>query len=124
LKAAPLLQDRAALPNWTFLSNHAHVLLLIARDADAKLRDVALRVGITERAVQRIIADLEAAEYLERNRTGRRNHYRIHSELPLRHPIEAHTEVGALLDLILKPGRASTPRNSEVSPGKARRKRG
>ena len=106
------------LPSWTFLSNHAHVLLLIARDPDVKLREVALRVGITERAVQRIVADLEAANYLERTRTGRRNHYRVHSELPLRHPIEAHTEVGALLDLILKTARVAEPRASSagISP--------
>ena len=104
-------QDAHALPNWTFLSNHAHVLLLIARDPDVKLRDVALRVGITERAVQRIVADLEAAHYLERSRTGRRNHYQVHAELPLRHPIESHTEVGALLNLILKtePGATGRP---------------
>ena len=110
-------------PGWTFLSNHAHVLLLIARDPDVKLRDVALRVGITERAVQRIVADLEAADYLERIRTGRRNHYHIHSELPLRHPIESHTEVGALLNLILKTARTAEPRGNDSPPGKARRKR-
>lgn len=89
-------------PGWTFLSNHAHVLLLIAADPGTKLRDVADRVGITERAVQRIVADLEEAKYIERERVGRRNHYRVHPELPLRHPIEAHTEVGALLELVLR----------------------
>lgn len=89
------------LPSWTFLSNHAHVLLLIARDPEVKLRDVAARVGITERAVQRIVADLESANYLERTREGRRNRYSVHTNLPLRHPIEAHTEIGALLNLIL-----------------------
>ena len=88
---------------WTFLSNHAHVLLLIARDPEIRLRDVAVQVGITERAVQRIVADLEEAKYLERERAGRRNRYRIHPELPLRHPVEAHCEVGVLLALILKP---------------------
>lgn len=86
---------------WTFLSNHAHVLVLIARDPAIRLRDVAERVGITERAVQRIVADLEAGQYLERERHGRRNQYRVHRELPLRHPIEAHRDVGALLDLII-----------------------
>jgi DNA-binding IclR family transcriptional regulator len=93
------------LPSWTFLSNHAHVLLVIAKDPDVKLRDVAWRVGITERAVQRIVADLEEARYLERHREGRRNRYRVHSELPLRHPIEAHRDVGALLDLVLETGK-------------------
>ena len=92
-----------AFPAWTFLSNHAHVILLIAQDPEVKLRDVALQVGITERAVQRIVADLEAAGYLERERLGRRNRYRIHPEVPLRHPIEAHRDVGALLALVLRP---------------------
>ena len=91
-----------ATPTWTFLSNHAHVLLLIARDPAAKLRDVALVVGITERAVQRIVADLEAADYIKRERTGRRNHYQIHVDRPLRHPIESHTRIGEIMDLILK----------------------
>lgn len=92
----------AVQPSWTFLSNHAHVLLLIAQNPEIRLRDVAEQVGITERAVQRIVADLEAGRYLERERTGRRNRYRVHPELPLRHPIEAHREVGALLSLILE----------------------
>ena len=89
-----------ALPAWTFLSNHAHVLLLIAREPEIRLRDVAVRVGITERAVQRIVADLEEGRYLERERNGRRNRYRVHRERPLRHPIEAHRDIGTLLSLI------------------------
>lgn len=105
-------------PGWTFLSNHAHVLLLIARDQAVKLRDVAARVGITERAVQRIVADLEAAAYLERQREGRRNRYRVHPELPLRHPIEAHREVGALLALFPDPPPA---RGGEVGARKPAR---
>lgn len=88
-------------PTWTFLSNHAHVLLLIARDPEVRLRAVAVQVGITERAVQRIVAELEEGRYLERERTGRRNRYRVHPELPLRHPVEAHRDVGPLLTLIL-----------------------
>ncbi len=88
---------------WTFLSNHAHVLLCIAREPEIRLRDVAERVGITERAVQRIVADLEAGKYLERIRAGRRNRYVVHPELPLRHPVEAHRDVGALLTLVLEP---------------------
>jgi len=78
------------------------VLLLIARDPEIRLRDVADMVGITERAVQRIVADLEEGRYLERERNGRRNRYRIHSDLPLRHPVEAHRDVGDLLSLILE----------------------
>jgi len=91
----------AARPAWTFLTNHAHVLLLIARDPEIRLRDVADRVGITERAVQRIVADLEADRYLERERQGRRNRYKVHPNLPLRHPIEAHQRIGSLIALVV-----------------------
>ena len=86
---------------WTFLSNHAHVLLLIAKDPEIILRDVAARVGITERAVQRIVADLEGSRYIERERLGRRNRYRVHPELPLRHPIEAHRRIASLIALVV-----------------------
>jgi predicted transcriptional regulator len=85
---------------WTFLSNHAHVLILIAADPEIKLRDVALRVGITERAVQRIVADLEAGHMIARSREGRRNRYAVFTKQPLRHPIESHRTVGDLLELI------------------------
>jgi len=77
------------------------VLLLIAADPEIRLRDVAKRVGITERAIQRIVADLEEGHYIERERNGRRNRYRVHPEMPLRHPVEAHRDVGSLLALIL-----------------------
>ena len=92
---------QAARPAWTFLSNHAHVLLLIARDPEIRLRDVAESVGITERAVQRIVADLEADRYLERERRGRRNRYLVHRDMPLRHPIEAHRRIGNLIELVV-----------------------
>lgn len=85
---------------WTFLTNHAHVLILISGNPEIKLRDVALRVGITERAVQRIVADLAAAGVIERSREGRRNRYAVYAKQPLRHPIEAHRTVGDLLTLI------------------------
>lgn len=88
-------------PEWTFLSNHSHVLLCIAREPEILLREVADRVGITERAVQRIVADLEGAGYLSRVRTGRRNHYEVHADRPLRHPVEAHCPVSALLAMVL-----------------------
>ena len=90
----------AVLPTWTFLSNHSHVLLLIAREPEIRLRDVAVRVGITERAVQRIVADLEDGRYLEHERIGRRNRYLVHRDRPLRHPVEAHRDIGTLLSLI------------------------
>ena len=87
-------------PPWTFLTNHAHVLLSLAREPEARMREVAVAVGITERAVQRIVADLEDAGYLERIREGRRNRYRLRADLPLRHPVERHRRVRALLDLV------------------------
>ncbi len=97
--------------HWTFLSNHAHVLICIAREPEVRLRDVAARVGITERAVQGIVADLEEAGYLSHTRKGRRNYYELHSDRPFRHPVAAHREIGLLLSLILGPGkRATRPR--------------
>lgn len=90
-------------PEWTFLSNHAHVLLCIAKESEVRLREVAHRVGITERAVQRIVADLEEGGYLSRSREGRRNRYQVHLDRPLRHSVESHREVGVLLTLILRP---------------------
>jgi predicted ArsR family transcriptional regulator len=86
--------------HWTLLSNHGHVLVAIARDPHTRLRDVADAVGITERAVQKIVADLEAGGIVGRERSGRRNHYRVHGDRPLRHPLEAHRTVGALLALL------------------------
>lgn len=91
---------------WTFLTNHAHVLFCLAEDPEVRLRDVADRVGITERAVQRIVTDLEEEGFVSRSRVGRRNLYEVHPEKPLRHPIEAHRDVKALLSLILR-GRTS-----------------
>jgi DNA-binding MarR family transcriptional regulator len=88
---------------WTFLSNHAHVLLCIAGEPGVRLREVAHRVGITERAVQRIVADLEEGGYLSRSREGRRNRYEVHLDRPLRHAVESHREVRVLLHLILRP---------------------
>jgi hypothetical protein len=92
-----------AKPAWTFLTNHAHVLLCVARDPQARIRDLALRVGITERAVQRIIVDLEEAGYLTHAREGRRNTYRVRGHLPLRHPVERRSKVSALLALTAEP---------------------
>lgn len=95
------LEPRTPVPQWTFLTNHAHVLVCLAADATARLRDVADRVGITERAVQHIVADLEAEGLLTRTREGRRNRYALHLGVPLRHPVEAHVQVGELMQLIL-----------------------
>ncbi|HVO25394.1 MAG TPA: helix-turn-helix domain-containing protein [Candidatus Margulisiibacteriota bacterium] len=86
---------------WTFLTNHAHVLLCIAQDPAVRMRDVAVRVGVTERAVQRIVAELEEGGYLKRERTGRQNRYEICSSLPLRHPIERDCAVSSLIKMVL-----------------------
>ena len=86
---------------WTFLTNHAHVLFCIAKDPEVRLRDVAAQVGITERAVQRIVTDLEEQGYLTVSKEGRRNRYRVHPDVPLRHPIERHRTIKALLDLVV-----------------------
>ena len=94
-------------PSWTFLTNHAHVLNCLAADPDTRLRDVAVRVGITERAAQLILADLVEAGYVTRTRVGRRNHYQVHREIPLRHPIERDHQLGELLEAVgLGPRRA------------------
>ena len=87
-------------PGWTFMSNHAHVLICLVRNPDMVLREVALLVGITERAVQKIVADLEEAGVLTRHREGRRNHYRINRRVRLRHPLEDHAKIGDLLDVV------------------------
>lgn len=85
---------------WTFLTNHAHVLFCLSRDPELRMREVAAAVGVTERAVQRIVADLEEAGYLRRERSGRRNHYELQAERPLRHPIEKHCLVSELLAVL------------------------
>jgi len=86
--------------HWTFLTNHSHVLICLHRDPHMRLRDVAQRVGITERAVQRIVQELEQGGIIARRRDGRRNVYDIDARRPLRHPLESHRTVGDLLQLI------------------------
>ena len=85
---------------WTFLSNHAHVILCLSRDPDLRIRDLARLVGITERAVQRILSELTAEGYLTITKDGRRNHYQVHEEQPLRHPVENGVTIGELVSLV------------------------
>ena len=85
---------------WTFLTNHCHVLICIAADPTVRMRDLSEKVGITERAVQRIVADLRDAGYLSLERRGRRNHYDVHTLRPMRHPVEGHCLVSELLAAI------------------------
>jgi DNA-binding IclR family transcriptional regulator len=106
---------------WTFLTNHARVLAAIADDRNARIRDIAVRCRLTERAVQKIIADLEQAGYLSHTREGRSNTYRIDPSKVLRHPAEAGVTVASLLSLLAldeadrtgMPQSASTSRGSE-----------
>lgn len=100
-KSEALVRHNAdAAQTWTFLTNHAHVLVCVAEDPTLRIRDLAARVGITERAIQRIIADLEEAGYLTHEREGRRNVYRVRANRPLRHPVEAHQTVAALIGVL------------------------
>ena len=87
-------------PRWAFLTNHARVLICIARDPGARLREIGQHVGITERAAHRIVAELLAAGYITRPRDGRRNRYTINEELPLPDPIARDQNVGDLLTLL------------------------
>ena len=89
---------------WTFLTNHAHVLVTVASDPAARLREIAARVGITERAAQLIVGDLEAAGYLSKERVGRRNRYQLHAGGSFRHPAEAERSVDSLLAIFLDEG--------------------
>jgi len=84
---------------WTFLTNHARVLVMISQDPNIRLRDIAGVIRITERTVQRIVAELEEAGYLAHEKVGRRNHYRVTSNVRLRHPHEQDVEISLLLDL-------------------------
>ena len=95
-------------PHWTFLTNHAHVLLCIARNPGIRTRDIADAVGITDRAAQRIVADLEAGGYLSHDKVGRRNVYQVHADRPLRHPVERDHRIGELVDSLVGEARAGT----------------
>jgi DNA-binding MarR family transcriptional regulator len=85
---------------WRFVTNHTQVLLCIARDPDTRLRDIAEQVGITERAVQRIVADLVEGGFVDRQRVGRRSRYTLNRTLKMRHPAQFDHEIGEILDLL------------------------
>lgn len=82
---------------WTFLTNHSHVLICLAKNPDLRIRDIADKVDITERAVLKILGELESGGVIARERDGRRTRYEIHRTIPLRHPVEAHRTVSHLL---------------------------
>ena len=85
--------------SWTFLTNHARVLVTISQNPDIRVRDAAAMTGITERSTQRIVAELEEAGYLSHERVGRRNHYQVSASATFRHPLEQNVEIGPLLRL-------------------------
>ncbi|MFG3438862.1 helix-turn-helix transcriptional regulator [Nonomuraea sp. NPDC047897] len=96
-------------PRWTFLTNHARVLLEIARDPQVRVRDIAAVIGITERAAQGIVTDLREAGYLDPVRVGRRNHYTIDAAQHFRHPTEANMPVQVLIDMFTHRDTAGAP---------------
>lgn len=85
------------VPSWTFLTNHAHVLITLHRNPELRQRDIAHAVGITVGAVQKILHELEDAGFVARERVGRRNRYQVNSDIPLRHPLENGHSVSDLL---------------------------
>lgn len=103
---SPRPKPRLSTPpasSWTFLTNHSHVLICLAINPDLRVRDIADIVAITERAVLKILAELEEAGVITREREGRRTRYEINGTIPLRHPVEAHRSVKHLLGMIKKP---------------------
>ena len=91
------------MSEWTFLTNHAHVLLVLSKDPSLRMRDVAELVGITERAVHRIVKELTSDGYLKVSKNGRRNHYEVAASLPLRHTVERGVLVSDLIALVARP---------------------
>jgi predicted MarR family transcription regulator len=102
------------MPPFAFLTNHGLALLCIAEDPHIRMRDIALAIDITERAAQRIVADLIDGEYVTRTRNGRRNQYSVRTELPLALPNQRDVDLGSLLNVLLPSG-TSTQRRSEIT---------
>jgi MarR family len=102
--------------HWTFLTNHARVLVEIARDPNNRLRDIAAGISITERAAQAIVNDLEEAGYIARTRVGRRNHYSVDPTRPFRHPADADQRIAGLLTLFADPVARSDEPPAEAGP--------
>jgi predicted transcriptional regulator of viral defense system len=96
---------------WTFLTGHAHALIVIAREPDVRVREIAATLGVTERTAQAIVNDLVDAGYLERTRVGNRSHYVVNHDLPFRHPVERDHAVGELLHVL-------TPQEDDSGPSR------
>ena len=99
-KNAPIKKIEDSKVQWTFLSNHTHVLLCLYRDPELRIRELALNVGITERAIIRILEELEQAGVLNKEKIGRRNKYSVNGKVQLRHPLESHKNLSELLKLL------------------------
>lgn len=111
--------------DWNFFSNFGHVLVALARDPEARIRDLADAVGITERAVQRLLHEMEAAGFIEKHREGRRNRYVIGQDRHLRHQLERHCTLGELLDLLVpESGAGSAEGSGTRNQGPERENRG
>lgn len=100
---APASGKTPPTSRWTFLTNHAHVLIALNENPDSILREIAALVGITERAVQRIVQELEEEGFIKREKVGRKNRYDVLTDQALRHPLESHRKIGDLLALIERP---------------------
>jgi DNA-binding Lrp family transcriptional regulator len=110
-------------PRWDFLTNHAHVLVCVARDPGIRLREIAAVVGITERAAHRILSELVDEGYVVRERQGRRNRYQVRGDLPLPHPLSGEGEVGDLLEVLIgsatsKAGSSATSKAGSIARAK------
>jgi len=104
-------------PSWTFLTNHAQVLVCIAHDPGVRLREIGEQVGITERAAHRIVTELAVAGYITRRRNGRRNTYTISAHFPLPEPIAREQHVGELLKILTSPGQSKRRGNLTEASG-------
>jgi hypothetical protein len=113
---------RDGTPSWSFLTNHAQVLLCIAQDPGIRLREIGEAVGITERAAHRIVVELAAARYISRKRNGRRNQYAIQSDLPLPDPLAREQKIGNLLAILAgeRLTEDRSPRTTETPDGRGR----
>ena len=104
------------MASWSFLTNHARVLLCIARDPGARLRDIAASLGITERSAHSIVTDLAGAGYVIRQKDGRRNRYRIQAHLPVPEPGTREPAIGEILALFAAPGPPAPPQAPGTHP--------
>ena len=107
--------DARPTGTWAFLTNHAHVLLCVARDPQSRARDIAEQVGITERATQRILANLIADGYVTRTKVGRRNHYKVNPRGRLRHPVFRDLSIGPLIEVLNRDGQPKSRKRGDTN---------